>query len=103
MESLLSFGQWLFLIPAVGGSVYGVLCLLAVWHFRTQTRPPSPRSFSQWPPATILQPICGLEKNQRINLRSACLQDSPEFQVEFSVQDPNLTQDGHLARRESSR
>ncbi|MGD0625365.1 MAG: bacteriohopanetetrol glucosamine biosynthesis glycosyltransferase HpnI [Thermodesulfobacteriota bacterium] len=89
MESLLSFAQWLFLIPAVGGSLYGVLCLWAVWHFCTQTRPPSPCSFSQWPPVTILKPVCGLEKNQKINLRSACLQDYPEFQVVFSVQDPN--------------
>jgi ceramide glucosyltransferase len=37
---------------------------------------------------TILKPLCGLEKNQRTNLRSACLQDYPEYQVIFSVQDP---------------
>jgi ceramide glucosyltransferase len=36
-----------------------------------------------------LKPVCGLEKNQKINLRSACLQDYPEFQVVFSVQDPS--------------
>ena len=89
MEYLLSFAQWLFLIPAVGGSVYGLLCLFTVWHFRTQTRPPFPCSFSQWPPVTVLKPVCGLEKNQKINLRSACLQDYPEFQVVFSVQDPS--------------
>ncbi len=89
MESLLSFAQWLFLIPAVGGSIYGLLCLFTLWHFRTETRPPSPCSFSQWPPVTLLKPVCGLEKNQRISLRSACLQDYPEFQVVFSVQDPN--------------
>jgi len=33
--------------------------------------------------------VCGLEKNQGVNLRSTCLQDYPEFQVVFSVQDPN--------------
>ena len=89
MEYLLSFAQWLFLIPAVGGSIYGLLCLFTLWHFRTQTRPPVPCSFSQWPPVTVLKPVCGLEKNQKINLRSACLQDYPEFQVVFSVQDPS--------------
>jgi ceramide glucosyltransferase len=38
---------------------------------------------------TILKPLCGLEKNQRVNLRSTCLQDYPKFQVIFSVQDPD--------------
>ena len=38
---------------------------------------------------TILKPLCGLEKNQRISLRSACLQDYPKYQVIFSVQDPD--------------
>ncbi len=46
-------------------------------------------SFSQWPPVTILKPVRGLEKNQEHNLRSACLQDYPEFQVVFSIQDPD--------------
>jgi ceramide glucosyltransferase len=34
-----------------------------------------------------LKPIRGLEKNLRINLRSTCLQDYPDFQVVFSVGD----------------
>jgi ceramide glucosyltransferase len=37
---------------------------------------------------TILKPVCGLEKDQKTNLRTACLQDYPEFQVVYSVQDP---------------
>jgi ceramide glucosyltransferase len=36
-----------------------------------------------------LKPVHGLEKNQRENLRSACLQDYPEYQVVFSVQSPD--------------
>lgn len=84
MEFLLSLLQWLFLIPAVGGSIYGILCLFTIRLFRTQN--PSSSSPSHWPPVTILKPVCGLEKNQKSNLRSACLQDYPEFQVVFSVQ-----------------
>jgi ceramide glucosyltransferase len=89
MQFLLSSLQWICLIPTIGGSIYSILCLLAVLYFRIQrTRPPQ-YSFSQWPSVTILKPVCGLEKNQKVNLRSACLQDYPEFQVVFSVQVPD--------------
>jgi ceramide glucosyltransferase len=46
-----------------------------------------------WPPVTVLKPVCGLERNIERNLRSACLQDYPDYQVVFSVQrldDPAL-------------
>ncbi len=78
---------WIFLVPAICGSVYAVLCLLAVIRFRNLPLLPSGKSFSSWPPVTVLKPIHGLEKNQRENLRSSCLQDYPEFQVVFSVQE----------------
>ncbi len=89
MEFLLSILQGFLGIPIVGGSVYVLLCLIAVWRFRTKGPELAPRSFSAWPPVTILKPVCGLEKNLKFNLRSACLQDYPEFQVVFSVHDPN--------------
>jgi ceramide glucosyltransferase len=87
MQFLLYLLQWICLIPTIGGSIYTILCLLAVLCFRT--RPPSqPRSsFSDWPPVTILKPVRGLEKNQRENFRSACLQDYPEYEVVFCVHD----------------
>jgi Glycosyltransferases, probably involved in cell wall biogenesis len=43
-------------------------------------------AFAEWPPVTILKPVCGLEKDLRKNLRSTCIQDYPIFQVVFSVQ-----------------
>lgn len=86
MQSILSLLQWIFLIPVVGGSVYAVLCLIAVLRFCNRAVSPTKYSFSEWPPVTILKPVCGIEKNQRENLRSACLQDYPEFQVVYSVQ-----------------
>ncbi|MFB3924510.1 MAG: glycosyltransferase [Syntrophales bacterium] len=86
MDSLLSILQWIFLIPVAAGSIYGILCLLAILRF--QSRPAqSLFAFSSWPPVTVLKPVCGLEKNQKTNLRSACLQAYPDFQVVFSVQD----------------
>jgi len=80
------------LIPVLGGSVYALLCLWAAGRFRREERAHKSLSadshvFTDWPPVTILKPVCGTEKHQRENLRSACIQDYPEFQVVFSVQD----------------
>jgi len=81
--------QGICLAPIIAGSIYSILCLLAVWRFRTHPRRSPGDTFSEWPGVTILKPVRGLEKNQEPNLRSACLQDYPEFQVVLSVQDPD--------------
>lgn len=44
------------------------------------------RQFDVLPPVTLLKPVCGLEKNLRANLETACLQDYPDYQVIYSVQ-----------------
>jgi len=78
--------QSLLLIPVAVGSIYAVLCLIAVAVFSSR----KPRAEGPaWPAVTLLKPVCGLEKGLEENLRSACLQDHPEYQVVFSVQDPN--------------
>jgi ceramide glucosyltransferase len=87
MEFLLTFLQTIFLIPVLGGSIYWILCLLAVARLRTRPDSPPRSTDQELPPVTLLKPVCGVEKHQRANLRSACLQDYPEFQVVFSVQD----------------
>jgi ceramide glucosyltransferase len=81
--------EWLFLIPTIGGSVYAVLCVIAIARLRGSARNKSESVFESWPPVTVLKPVHGLEKNQKENLRSTCIQDYPEFQVVFSVQDPD--------------
>ena len=62
--------EWLLLIPVVGGSVFAVLCLLAVMCFCRRAPQVPKHSFSSWPPVTLLKPVYGLEKNLRENLRS---------------------------------
>jgi ceramide glucosyltransferase len=86
MHFISSILQWICLIPVAGGSVYAVLCMITFLRFCRKAVPPTDGSFSGWPSVTILKPVCGLEKNQRENLRSACLQDYPAFQVVYSVQ-----------------
>ena len=88
MQIFLSFLQSVFLVPALGGSVFAILCLIAVLRFLRYPVHPQRYSFSQWPAVTILKPVHGLEKDQKESLRSACLQDYPDFQVLFSAQDP---------------
>lgn len=88
MDTFLDVLKISLLVPTVGGAVYGILCL---WATRRFFKPPlhPVASFAPWPAVTILKPVCGLEKNLKANLRTACLQDYPEFQVVFSVEDPN--------------
>jgi ceramide glucosyltransferase len=85
-SEVFQFLEYLCLIPVIGGSVYAVLCVLTAIWFRVRKRP-VPAAFRDWPAVSILKPVHGLEKNQRENLRSTCLQDYPEFQVVFSVQE----------------
>jgi ceramide glucosyltransferase len=85
---LLNVLAWIFLIPAIGGSVYALLCAWAAIRLRAKPGKEPEHAFQSYPPVTVLKPVHGLEKHQRRNLRSTCLQDYPEYQVVFSVQDP---------------
>src|SRR2546422_8738818 len=76
-------------MPVIVGSVYVVICLLCVVRYRSREAQSSPTPAGEWPPVTILKPVHGLEKDIDQNLRSACLQDYPTYQVVFAVQDEN--------------
>ena len=81
----LSIGEWALAV----GIALGAACWLAVLGcalaFRA-CRFRSKKSFGVWPSVTLLKPVYGLEKNLRQNLRTACLQDYPDYQVVYSVQ-----------------
>lgn len=81
--------QGIVLLPAVTGSVYGMLCSLAVLRFCRQHCSCPVGQASYLPPVTVLKPVYGLEKHLRANLRSICVQDYPEYQVVFCIQDPD--------------
>lgn len=66
--------------------MFSLLCLWAVLRFRKRPNPPIPEDL---PAVSILKPVHGLEKNLRQNLRSACLQDYPSYEVILSVQRPD--------------
>jgi len=80
---------WIFLVPAVAGTVYSLLSLATAAWWRMRNRPaPVPSDF-RWPAVSLLKPVHGLEKHLERNLRSACTQDYPDYQVVFSVEDEN--------------
>ncbi len=69
---------------ALCGSVYAALCVAAAGVFRKQMR--HAPSACDLPPVTILKPLYGADKGLLENLRSACRQDYPDYQVVLSVQ-----------------
>jgi ceramide glucosyltransferase len=74
------------------GSCCWLLVLLCAPFFRSR-RFVAAVHFQTLPPVTLLKPVCGLEKHLMVNLRSACVQDYPDYQVIYSVQrsdDPAL-------------
>ena len=87
MVNGLSLLQWACLVPVVAGSLYYLVCIVSVLIVRAQATVPPRVPIGGWPPVTILKPVHGLEKNLERNLRSACLQDYPTYQVVLSVQD----------------
>jgi ceramide glucosyltransferase len=62
------------LVPALVSLGYLVTCLIVAWWWRRLPQDTKPASFA---PVTILKPVCGLEPNLEVNLRSFCDQDYP--------------------------
>ncbi len=78
--------HWWLLLP-IGlswGYWIAVAVLLALFMRR---RPPTPKA-SYRPSVSLIKPVCGLEKELFENLSTACLQDYPDYEVIFALQDP---------------
>ena len=75
------------LVPVISGSVYSILSVWTIIRFFTSSRPDFKTTDEFKPPVTVLKPVKGLEKNLQSNLRTIGIQDYPEYQVVYSVQD----------------
>ena len=79
---------WVCLVPVVLGSLYSMVCLFCVLRFRVLAVPSTSPARDR-PPVTMLKPVYGTEKTLEANLRSACQQDYPTYQVVLCVQRPD--------------
>ncbi len=87
MFSLADILQLLCLIPILGGSIFSILTVVTVQRFLKNPNQKVSHHFT--PPITVLKPVRGLEKNLKLNLQTIANQDYPNYQVIYSVQDPN--------------
>jgi ceramide glucosyltransferase len=86
MTIWLSIGEWLLVVAVTIGMAVWLATLVCAFSFRARGSAPRTASSRALPPVTLFKPVYGLEKNLRENLRTACLQAYPEYQVVFSVQ-----------------
>ncbi len=76
--------RWIILLLALVPFGYYLLAIFAALRF-FRNRAPVPRDFT--PPASILKPIKGLDREAYENYASFCSQDYPEYEVLFCVAD----------------
>jgi len=88
MLSSLPAYQILLALSIFVGSCCWLLVLICAPFFRSR-KFEGVVCFRDLPPVSLLKPVYGLEKNLQVNLRSACLQDYPDYQVVYSVQRPD--------------
>jgi ceramide glucosyltransferase len=70
---------------ALCGMGYYVLCLWSARSFRRDSRRPLPE-FT--PPVSILKPLRGVDPQMYESFRSHCLQEYPEYEIIFGVNEP---------------
>ncbi len=76
---------WVLLALVAGAAVFSVLALRGALHYLAVRRP-APANGG---PISILKPLSGLDEGLEENLRSFFAQDYPEFELVFSVREPD--------------
>jgi ceramide glucosyltransferase len=93
MHLLASLAGALLLTVAAAYSAV-TFCAALIFRLRHARRAPLPGR----PPVTLLKPLCGMEPDLYLNLRSFCLQDYPDYQIVFGVRDAADPAIAHVRR-----
>jgi ceramide glucosyltransferase len=80
--------RFIVLLLAVGPLVYYVMCLYCMARYFLGLRNVAARNDSVAPPASILKPVRGLDRDAYENFTSFCRLDYPEYELVFAVADP---------------
>jgi ceramide glucosyltransferase len=90
IHSILRTVQIIAVFGMVSSSIYYLLCLWSAAKFlREREAGWGARSTHSLPPISILKPLKGTDPEIYESFRSHCLQDYPEYEIIFGVNDPD--------------
>ncbi len=79
--------RWVVLIAALVPFAYYLAAIYSARHFFVERRKRSSPARDFTPPASILKPVRGLDREAYENFASFCRQDYPEYEILFAVSD----------------
>jgi ceramide glucosyltransferase len=89
MHFILRIVQIVAVFGTVSSSIYYLLCLWSAAKFLRERKAARGAYAQSLPPVSILKPLKGTDPEIYESFRSHCLQDYPDYEIIFGVNDPN--------------